>query len=196
MTREQVKALFADATDEQISSILNINSADIGKAKKNVSDEELRVLRDKAKKYDDFETSKLSAEEKIKKNLEDSERLKNESAKMLNRANAVSILSAAGVKAEELGGVLDGLVSEDAEKTRSMAEGLAAAFRSRDSAAEARVKDEQMKNMPVPPSGAEGSSRYNFAENIEKAKESGNMALAAALIRRQSAQVQDNNGGK
>ena len=33
MTREQVKGIFPDATDEQLSQLLNIHSSDIGKAK-------------------------------------------------------------------------------------------------------------------------------------------------------------------
>lgn len=33
MKRDEVKNIFPDATDEQISALLNINSADIGKAK-------------------------------------------------------------------------------------------------------------------------------------------------------------------
>lgn len=33
MTREDIAKIFADATDEQINAVLNINSSDIGKAK-------------------------------------------------------------------------------------------------------------------------------------------------------------------
>lgn len=33
MTREQVRSIFADATDDQVNQLLNIHSADIGKAK-------------------------------------------------------------------------------------------------------------------------------------------------------------------
>jgi len=36
MTREEIKNIFADATAEQIDSIMNIHGADINKAKKNV----------------------------------------------------------------------------------------------------------------------------------------------------------------
>lgn len=38
MTREQVKSIFADATDEQIKSLLDIHSGDIGKAKAPIAD--------------------------------------------------------------------------------------------------------------------------------------------------------------
>jgi len=34
MTREDIKKAFPEATDEQINNLLNIHSADIGKAKK------------------------------------------------------------------------------------------------------------------------------------------------------------------
>jgi hypothetical protein len=38
MTREQVKQIFPEATDEPLKSLLDINSADIGKAKGNTSE--------------------------------------------------------------------------------------------------------------------------------------------------------------
>ena len=39
MKRDDIKKIFEGATDEQISAVLNINSADIGAAKKKLEDE-------------------------------------------------------------------------------------------------------------------------------------------------------------
>ncbi len=39
MKRDDIKKIFESATDEQISAVLNINSADIGAAKKKLEDE-------------------------------------------------------------------------------------------------------------------------------------------------------------
>ena len=45
MTREQIKEQFPEATDEQITAILNINGADITTAKKNnVDPKEIKRL--------------------------------------------------------------------------------------------------------------------------------------------------------
>jgi len=43
MTREDIKKLFEGATDDQISALLNINTADIGKAKKDSGDLETKL---------------------------------------------------------------------------------------------------------------------------------------------------------
>ena len=43
MTRNDIKAQFPEATNEQIDALLNINSNDIGKAKNNVSNLESQI---------------------------------------------------------------------------------------------------------------------------------------------------------
>ena len=54
MKRDDIKKIFEGATDEQISTVLNINSADIGAAKKKLEDE-----RDSYKTQLDTATQKL-----------------------------------------------------------------------------------------------------------------------------------------
>ena len=54
MKRDDIKKIFEGATDEQISAVLNINSADIGAAKKKLEDE-----RDNYKTQLDRATQKL-----------------------------------------------------------------------------------------------------------------------------------------
>ncbi len=43
MTREDIKKTFEGATDEQINALLNINTSDIGKAKKDAGDLEAKL---------------------------------------------------------------------------------------------------------------------------------------------------------
>lgn len=45
MTRDEVKSIFKDATDEQLEKLLDINSRDIGKAKGKASDQAAEVER-------------------------------------------------------------------------------------------------------------------------------------------------------
>ncbi len=54
MTREEVSKIFANATEEQINALLDVNSADIGKAKKNLDDKtsENKALADKIAEYE------------------------------------------------------------------------------------------------------------------------------------------------
>ena len=63
MKREEIRAIFADATDEQIKSVMDLNGADLEKAKSKVTalEAELKEAKeDKAKINTEFE--KLKAE--------------------------------------------------------------------------------------------------------------------------------------
>lgn len=78
MTREQVKKIFPDATEEQLKSLLDINTADIGKAKGDF--DKVKADLDKANgTIKEYETTisdlKKSAEgnEDFKKKFEDLE---------------------------------------------------------------------------------------------------------------------------
>lgn len=96
MKREDISKIFEGATDEQINSILNINSADIGKAKadyENLKQElgtakqsladitgELQTLKDSnadaedwKKKYDELKATQDKAEAERQKAKEDAE---------------------------------------------------------------------------------------------------------------------------
>ena len=82
MKREEIKAIFANATDEQLSAVLNINGADIEKVKRTVA-----VLEaDLQKKTTDFdnvvnELSALKASNAINEDFKRQfERLQNEIA--------------------------------------------------------------------------------------------------------------------
>lgn len=65
MTREDLRKVFENATDEQISQALDINSADIGRAKKKLEDNiarltaELTSVSDKLKAYDGVDLDAL-----------------------------------------------------------------------------------------------------------------------------------------
>lgn len=69
MKREDVTKVFANATSEQIDSILNINSADIGKAKKDYDtikaelDTAKQQITDINTQYENLKTANASAEE-------------------------------------------------------------------------------------------------------------------------------------
>lgn len=62
MTRDDIKKVFTEATDEQISSLLNINSADIGKAKGNYSQVQ-QELTEAKETISSLEKNKANADE-------------------------------------------------------------------------------------------------------------------------------------
>ena len=185
MTREQVKKLFPEATEEQINALLDANSADIGKAKKfGISEEELSGLRVKAKAYEDYEDSKKTADEKLQKLLADAEKSKLENLKLLNKTKAASAFVAAGISEEEYSSFIDGIVSDSEENTIALANNLVSVFKTKVENAEKNLKAELLKDTPLPPVGGNGALSYD--KQIEDARESGNMALVASLIRQQA----------
>jgi hypothetical protein len=69
MKREDVSKIFTEATPEQIDKILDLNSADIGKAKKGFDDLKAdletakQTITDINKQYDDLKAANASAED-------------------------------------------------------------------------------------------------------------------------------------
>lgn len=72
MTRNDVLKLFPDATEEQITNILNQNNSEVAreKAKLNPYKEKAEKTDELQKQFDELEASKLSENEKTKKALE------------------------------------------------------------------------------------------------------------------------------
>ncbi|MCB6366647.1 hypothetical protein LI291_10730 [Intestinibacillus massiliensis] len=151
MTREQIKKLFPEATDEQVDAILDANSKDIGKAKQGkVSDDELAALREKAQKYEEAEAEKLSNEEKLKNTLAEAEALKVQNAKMLSRTRAENVFVKAGLSEDEYGAFLDSIVAEDADATALVAENIAKAISAKAEAAKTATREELLKSTQKP----------------------------------------------
>lgn len=172
MTREQVKKLFPDAAEEQISAILDANSADIGKAKKGgISDEELQKLKDKAKLHDDYEETQKTSEEKLTKALKEAEDLKLSNLKLLNKTKAAGVFVAAGMTEEEYSTFIDGIVSDNEENTLALANSLVSTLNAKVEAKEKSVKAELLKSTPTPPAGGGGEVKTE-AEKIAEARAS------------------------
>lgn len=173
MTREQVKKLFPDAAEEQISAILDANSADIGKAKKGgISDEELQKLKDKAKLHDDYEETQKTSEEKLTKALKEAEDLKLSNLKLLNKTKAAGVFVAAGMTEEEYSTFIDGIVSDNEENTLALANSLVSTLNAKVEAKEKSVKAELLKSTPTPPAGGGGGEVKTEAEKIAEARAS------------------------
>lgn len=175
MTREEVKGMFPDATEEQVSAILNSHHAEIAKVKKNVSDDELNSLKEKAKLYDSAQAEKLSAEEKLAKAIEEAEKSKVENRKLLNRTKATLAFSQAGVKEEQFNDLLDGIVSDNEEMTISLASNIIKAIQSTKETALAAAKEELMSSTPPPVSTPSAGNDLTLQEKYAAAQKSGDI---------------------
>lgn len=180
MTREDIKKEFPDATEEQITALLNINGNDIETWKKKVPKKaEYEELLRKAGEYDKLEEAGLTDEEKVQKALEEAENAKAEFAKKTNRLDAEKILVGAGLSEEDYKDLIDGIVSDDADTTKSMATNLANLITKQKESAVQKTKEELMDGTHTPggnggsggSGGGEKTDAEKFAESLLEGKE-------------------------
>ncbi len=190
MTREQIKEQFPDATEAQITAILNINGADIEtEKKKNVDPKELKQLREDSAAYKKLQEADLTDAEKIQKALNDAAASKAEFDKKSNRLDVEKILVAAGLNEEDYKDVIDGLVSEDAEKSKALATSLASMLGKQKEAAVQRTKEELMDGTLTPGGDKGGSGNeektpdIEFAEKAVESKASSDKSATEGLNR-------------
>jgi hypothetical protein len=185
MTKEEILKLIPNATPEQIVAIQNSVDTEVAVAKKGaVSEDELKDLREKAQKYDAAEAEKLTNEEKLQKLIDEAAKSKSENAKLLNRTKAVSELTKAGLTEDDYKDLIDGIVSDDEEKTVNTAKSMAALISKKKSDYEADLKDKKMTDFTKP-------SGSNAAGNGEQKSEA--ETLAESIAAAQSGAVKSAN---
>lgn len=177
MTREDIKKQFPDATEEQISALLNINGTDVKAWKDKVPKKaEYDELIRKAGEYDKLEEAGLTDEEKVQKALKDAEDAKADYAKKTNRLDAEKILVAAGLTEEDYKDLIDGIVSDNADTTKSMATNLANLITKQKESAVQKTKEELMDGTHTPGGSGGGggaddkTDAEKFAESLVKDK--------------------------
>lgn len=168
MTRDDIKKQFPDATEEQITALLNINGTDIEGAKKNnVDPKVLKQLQADSEAYKKLQDANLTDAEKIQKALNDAAASKAEFAKKSNRLDVEKILVGAGLTEEDYKDLIDGLVSEDDEASKALATNLANMLSKQKEAAVQKTKEELMDGTKIPGSGGDGGDdEKSTAEKI------------------------------
>lgn len=170
MTREDIKKQFPDATEEQITAILNINGTDIETEKKeNVDPKVLKQLQEDSAAYKKLQEADLTDAEKIQKALDDAATSKAEFQKKSSRLDVEKILVAAGLTEEDYKDLIDGLVSEDAEKSKALATNLATMLGKQKETAVQKTKEELMDGTKG--SGGAGGSGGKEKSSAEKMAE-------------------------
>ena len=168
MTREQIKKQFPDATEEQITALLNINGIDVATAKKNTVDpKELKRLQEVDSKYKELEEANLTDAEKVSKALKAAEDTKLEFARKSSRLEVEKILVAAGLTEDEYKDVIDSFVGEDAEKSKVAATAFTSIVTKQKESAIQKTKEELM-NSTDKPGGNGGSDEDDNKTAAEK----------------------------
>lgn len=187
MTREDVKKIFPDATDEQITSFLNQSNSDVAKEKaKN------QKLKEDAEKVKALETE---LEELKKQNMSEAERteLEHQKEKATNEkrisdlesalkaaqkdaltGKITSIFASAGMKGDAYVGAIKAFSNMDAEdalkEAQTFVDGISEVNKSTLDTAKAAWEKEALEKTPNPGGGKSGGEPEKKSEASEYAK--------------------------
>ena len=187
MTREDVKKIFPDATDEQITSFLNQSNSDVAKEKA-----ENQKLKEDAEKAKALETE---LEELKKQNMSEAERteLEHQKEKATNEkrisdlesalkaapkddltGKITSIFASAGMKGDAYAGAIKAFSNMDAEdalkEAQTFVDGISEVNKSTLDTAKAAWEKEALENTPNPGGGKSGGEPEKKSEASEYAK--------------------------
>lgn len=141
-------------------------------------------LADLKKKLKALETTTLTTEQQMAQALKDAQDTKSQYLKEYSKVKATEVLIKAGLTEKDYSGIIDGIVSEDATVSTSLATALAGMITSQRQAAEQKVRSELMSGTPKPQVGGTANNTQ-FDAQLKAARESGDMAAMAAIIRQQ-----------
>lgn len=187
MTREDVKKIFPDATDEQITSFLNQSNSDVAKEKaKN------QKLKEDAEKAKALETE---LEELKKQNMSEAERteLEHQKEKATNEkrisdlesalkaaqkdaltGKITSIFASAGMKGDAYAGAIKAFSNMDAEdalkEAQIFVDGISEVTKTTLDTAKAAWEKEALEKTPNPGGGKSGGEPGKKSEASEYAK--------------------------
>lgn len=173
MTRQELKDLMPDITDEQISAILAKHHEALN-AKTKAAEDKLSAYKEKAEMYDKEQSDKLSEQEKYQKLMEEAAQIKAENTRLLNRTKVEAKFVNAGIKAECYSPLLDSIVSDDEGKSLAFADSLINSFSANAAAAAEAAKQAAMQTPPPSP-GALGGNTLSAQEQYNKVAQSGSI---------------------
>ena len=187
MTREDVKKIFPDATDEQITSFLNQSNSDVAKEKAKA-----QKVKEQAEKADALEKE---LEELKQQNMTDAEKaeLERQKEKATNEkrisdlesalkaaqkdaltGKITSIFASAGMKGDAYAGAIKAFSNMDAEdalkEAQAFVDGISEVNKSTLDTAKAAWEKEALENTPNPGGGKSGGEPEKKSEASEYAK--------------------------
>lgn len=178
MSREQAKQNLisfgiTEPTDQQVTDYLNQVNGETQKEK-----DKADKLKEKADKFDeaqrllDEEKNKnLTAEEKLQAAIEAANNEKLNFSLEKNKLAVEKILVSAGLTEEDYKDLIDGIVSDDAEKSKTMATSLTSMLTKQKDSAIQKTKEELMDSTNTPGSDGDGSGGTEKTEDVKFAEE-------------------------
>ena len=187
MTREDVKRIFPDATDDQITSFLNQSNSDVAKEKvkaqkaKDQADkaEALEKELEELKKQNMTEAEKAELERQKEKAANEKKISDLESALKAAQKDALtgkitSIFASAGMKGDAYAGAIKAFSNMDAEdalkEAQTFVDGISEVNKSTLDTAKAAWEKEALESTPNPGGGKPGGEPEKKSEASEYAK--------------------------
>ena len=187
MTREDVKRIFPDATDEQITSFLNQSNSDVAKEKakaqkaKEQADkvEALEKELEELKKQNMTEAEKAELERQKEKAANEKRISDLESALATSQKEALtgkitSIFANAGMKGDAYAGAIKAFSNMNAEdalkEAQTFVDGISVENKNALDTAKAAWEKEALENTPNPGGGKSGGEPEKKSEASEYAK--------------------------
>lgn len=187
MTREDVKKIFPDATDEQITSFLNQSNSDVAKEK--AKNQKLKEDAEKAKaletELEELKKQNMSESEKAElerqkekaaneKRISDLESALKAAQKDALTGKITSIFASAGMKGDAYAGAIKAFSNMDAEdalkEAQTFVDGISEVNKSTLDTAKAAWEKEVLENTPNPGGGKSGGEPEKKSEASEYAK--------------------------
>lgn len=187
MTREDVKKIFPDATDEQITSFLNQSNSDVAKEK--AKNQKLKEDAEKAealeKELEELKKQNMTDAEKAElerqkekaaneKRISDLESALKTSQKEALTGKITSIFANAGMKGDAYAGAIKAFSNMDAEdalkEAQTFVDGISEVNKSTLDTAKAAWEKEALEKTPNPGGGKSGGEPEKKSEASEYAK--------------------------
>ena len=166
MTIDEINAALADKNF--------VDPATLPKSvPKDVFDKTASELAKVKKELKELQESTMSADEKLKAELEKAAAAQLTYAKELSKLRAKEIFVSAGLTEADYSPILDAVVSEDEEATKARAKSVVDLIAAQKAAAEKALKAELLKSAPKPPAGKNGEMNKEDFDKLtltEKAK--------------------------
>lgn len=162
MKREEIEEIVPGITKEQLDAIMDKAGSDIeavktrAKAKADDLQGKLDAANEAISNYEIEAKKSMTAEQQLEAREKELADMASEFARKSNELDAKAIFAEAGVPADQIGALLANVVSEDAERTRALAESIVATMDAKAKAVDAAVRDELLKANPVPAGGSGG----------------------------------------
>ena len=176
-----------DEINEALEGVSLVDPSTLPKmVNKDVFDKTASELAKVKKQLKELQEKSMTEDEKLQAEMDKAKEMQTRFQKEIAKFRAKEIFVTAGLKEEDYEKILDTVVTDDEEITKTRAKNMVDLIVAQKAATEAAVKAELLRNTSRPPAGSGGDQGGALAKEIEDAKKNGDMVSVAALIRQQA----------